>query len=206
MKRILFLTIASFICLSLSAQKKFTYGIYLGTGFASEKTDYSNISTLPIDHGGFSFHYGIHLNYAIAKRLQLETGLKKVTKGYEYTSTVNLSSQYNKITTASVPAVLLVHIIDYPEEIPFRLSIGAGLYASYAVSGKIINENGTKTNASFSNSNRFETGPRIMSKFEFFHKLEAYLATDIASTNTIKNGSGYVKQGSIQIGLGWVFK
>lgn len=206
MKKILVLAIGSLICINLSAQKKITYGIYLGAGFASEKTDYSNISTLPIEHGGFSLHYGLHLDYAIAKRFQLETGLQKVTKGYEYTSTTTLSSQYNKITTASVPVMLLVHILDYPEEVPIRLSLGAGMYASYAVNGKIINDNGTSSSATFSNSNRFEIGPRIMSKFEIFQKLEAYFAADIASTNTVTKGTGYVKQGSIQIGLGWVFK
>ncbi|MBS1512542.1 MAG: outer membrane beta-barrel protein [Bacteroidetes bacterium] len=205
MKKILLPVLFAVLSLSVIAQKKFSAGIYLGAGFAAEKSDYSNISILPIAHGGFNFHLGVHLNCAITKALEFETGVQKVTKGYEYTNTTTLSSQYNKSTTLSVPAMLLVHIVNYPEELPIRISLGAGAYGSYAISGKVIDENGSSSNATFSNSNRFEIGPRLMTKVALKQHFEAYVATDLPSTNTVKNGSGYVKQGSTQVGFGWIF-
>lgn len=182
-------------------------GVYAGVGFASEKSNYLEVSTLPIDKGGFNFHYGLHINLKLAKRLELETGLNKVTKGYEYTTTGLIGvTQYDKITTLTVPATAVFHIIDYPSEAPFRLSFGLGAYFSYAVSGKITDDNGGSQSAKFSNAKRTEFGPRWLLKAELAHKFEIYFSDDIASTNIVKNGSGYIKQGSLQMGFGYVFK
>lgn len=201
---------AAIVCLLLMAgvnAQKVRTGIYAGVAFAGQKSDYWQISSLPISEGGISIHYGIHFNLPLAKRLELETGIQKVTRGYAYTDNSNSipQEQYTKIQGASVPVVALVHILDYPEEVPFRFSLGLGAYLSYAVSGKISYEDGTSQKAKFTNAKRTEFGPRWMAKWEFAHKFECYLSGDIRSTNILKNGSGYIKQGSFQAGVGYVF-
>jgi len=200
-------TVIAFVLLAigLNAQKIKT-GIYAGVGFASQKSDYWQINTLPISKGGMNAHYGIHFNFPVAKRVELETGVQKVTRGYSYTdNNTFVEEQYTKVQCASVPVVALVHILDYPEEIPFRFSIGLGAYVSYAISGKISYEDGTDQKAKFTNAKRTEFGPRWMAKWEFAHKFECYLSNDMKSTNILKNGNGYIKQGSFQVGVGYIF-
>lgn len=206
MKKAVLITVNLFVfILGINAQK-LRVGIYAGAGFANVKSDYSEVSILPVTEGGLSAHYGIHLNIPIVERVEFETGLQKVTKGYNYwADNAFAEPQYTKIQCASVPAVLLFHILNYPDEVPFRFSIGLGAYMSYAVSGKITSGDGTKTDAGFSNAKRNETGPRWMMKWEFAHKVECYLSNDMKSTNIIKNGGGYIKQGSFQVGFGYIF-
>lgn len=190
---------------SVSAQD-IRVGVYAGVGFTGEKSDYLEISTLPISKGGMNLHYGIHVNIPIINKLEFESGLQKVTKGYTYTANnVFAVAQYTKVQCASIPVMAVYHILDYPDEVPFRFSFGLGLYGSYAISGKIKDENGNSQKAKFSNAKRTEVGPRWMAKWEFLHKFETYIANDMRSTNVIKNGSGYLKQGSFQVGLGYVF-
>lgn len=205
-KNVIAVIIFILLMTGINAQKIRT-GIYAGVGFASQKSDYLQISTLPLSEGGMSAHYGIHFNFPLVKRVELETGIQKVTRGYSYVDFGNAfaQKQYTKIQGVSVPVIALVHILDYPEEIPFRFSIGLGTYLSYAVSGKISYEDGTNQKAKFSNARRTEFGPRWMAKWEFAHKFECYLSSDMKSTNILKNGSGYIKQGSFQVGLGYVF-
>ncbi len=202
------IAILLFLAASQVQAQKIRGGIYLGTGFATQKSDYNDVSVLPIDKGGFNFHYGVHLNFGITKRFEIETGIQKVTKGFNYSpqdpNTGIIISEYTKVTTLSVPVMAVYHLINYPDEMPFRASIGVGAYGSYAATGKIKYDDGTSQKAHFSNSRRQEFGPRVMIKAEFAHKIETYIATDIASTNIVRNGSGYIRQGSIQIGLGWI--
>ncbi len=198
----------TFVLLMTGANaQKIRTGIYAGVGFASQKSDYWQTNTLPISKGGMNAHYGIHVNFPIVKRIELETGVQKVTRGYSYTDNSNLitQEQYTKVQCASIPAVALVHILDYPEEIPFRFSVGLGAYLSYAVSGKISFEDGSDQKAKFNNAKRTEFGPRWMAKWEFAHKFECYLSSDMKSTNILKNGNGYIKEGSFQVGLGYIF-
>lgn len=207
MKKNVFTVIAFVLLAAGGSAQKIKTGIYAGVGFASQKSDYWQINTLPISKGGMNAHYGIHVNFPIAKRIELETGIQKVTRGYSYTDNSSLitQEQYTKVQCASIPAVALVHILDYPEEIPFRFSIGLGAYLSYAVSGKISYEDGADQKAKFTNAKRTEFGPRWMAKWEFAHKFECYLSNDMKSTNILKNGNGYIKQGSFQVGVGYIF-
>jgi len=207
MKKNVFTVIAFVLLAAGGSAQKIKTGIYAGVGFASQKSDYWQINTLPISKGGMNAHYGIHVNFPITKRIELETGIQKVTRGYSYTDNSSLitQEQYTKVQCASIPAVALVHILDYPEEIPFRFSIGLGAYLSYAVSGKISYEDGTDQKAKFTNAKRTEFGPRWMAKWEFAHKFECYLSNDMKSTNILKNGNGYIKQGSFQVGVGYIF-
>ena len=207
MKKTLSMAVAIlFASVTVTAQQVRT-GIYAGVGFSTVKSDYDEISILPISKGGLNFHYGVHFNIPVAKRFELETGLQKVTRGFTYTNTSPLADEeYTKVQCASIPLMAVYHILDYPEEVPFRFSIGLGVYGSYAVSGRITYADGTHEKATFSNSRRNEFGPRWMMKWEFAHKFECYLSNDMKSTNIIKNGSGYLKQGSFQVGLGYVLK
>lgn len=206
MKKIFLLILAIFPLLINAHAQKIKAGIYAGLGFATEKSDYLEVGVLPITKGGMNAHYGIHINFPVGNRIEAETGLQKVTHGYTYTpNTAFDPAEYTKIQCVSAPVIVLYHILNYPDEAPFRMSVGLGIYGSYAVSGKITYEDGTSKNAGFSNVKRMELGPKWMMKWEFVHKFQCYLSSDIKSTNIIKNGSGYIKQGSFQAGLGYVF-
>lgn len=206
MKKIILALLAFVLVETSVTAQDIRIGVYAGFGLTGEKSDYLSISTLPVSKGGINLHYGIHANIPIIDKLELETGLQKVTKGYTYTANnVSAIAEYTKILCASVPVMAMYHLVDYPEEMAVRLSFGLGLYGSYAISGKITDENGTTKKAKFSNAKRMEVGPRWMAKCEFLHKFEAYIANDIRATNVIKSGNGYLKQGSFQVGLGYVF-
>jgi len=206
MKKIILAFLAFVLVETSATAQDIRVGVYAGVGFTGEKSDYPEISTLPISKGGMNFHYGIHVNIPIIDKLEFEGGLQKVTKGYTYTTTnVFTVSQYTKIQCASIPVMAVYHILDYSDELPFRFSIGLGMYGSYAISGKIKDDNGNTQKAKFSNAKRTEVGPRWMAKWEFLHKFETYIANDMRATNIIKNGNGYLKQGSFQVGLGYVF-
>lgn len=206
MKKAFALLIGCFFCLATLQAQKIRFGLYAGTGFTQVKSDAMEISTLPITEGGLNLHLGAHVNIPIVQRLELETGLHKVTRGYTYRDYTGFSQdQYTKIQCLSIPIVAVYHLLDYPDEVPFRLSIGLGVYGSYALSGRITGEDGTSQKAGFSNARRNEFGPRWMMKWEFLHRVEAYIANDLRSTNVIKNGSASLKMGSLQIGLGVLF-
>ncbi len=205
MKKLSFVAVIALLFMQAAQAQKIRTGIYAGAGFSTVKSDYDEIGVLPISKGGLNLHFGIHVNIPVTNRFELETGLQKVTRGYKYTDNSPLgSTEYTKIQCVSVPVMAVYHILDYPEEVPFRFSVGLGVYGSYAVSGRIEYEDGTHDKATFGNARRNEFGPRWMMKWEFAHKFECYLSNDMKSTNIIKNGSGSLKQGSFQVGFGYV--
>jgi hypothetical protein len=200
-----FAFLAFILFMAGAVQAQIRGGIYLGAGFSGVKSDYDNVSILPIEKGGFNFSYGLHLNVAATRHIEIETGIMKVTKGFTYTASsgYTITDQYNKITTLSVPVVLL--FTAGGKELPIQLALGAGAYGSYALSGKITEEDGTSQTAKFSNSKRLEIGPRVIGKIIFVRKFEVFIANDFGKTNILKSGNGYIRQSSLQIGFGCQF-
>lgn len=210
--------IAAVMMLAGTAQaQKIGYGVYAGINFTGAKTDYSNMYNLPISEGGANLTYGVHINLPLIKKLEVETGLQKVTTGYTFDVNRNSFpfSQYTKIQNISVPVTLLYNIPinlsdfdvrDDMKDTNFMVGIGAGLFGQYALSGKITDENGNSQSAKFSNANRLNMGPRLMMKFTFYQKFEVFIAKEWGAVNTIKNGSGYLRLNSLQMGIGYRIK
>ena len=209
---------AAMLLLAGTAQaQKIGYGIYAGVNFTGAKTDYSNMYNLPITEGGANFTYGVHVNLPLIKKLEVETGLQKVTTGYSFDASRNgvPFSHYTKIQNVSLPVTLLYNIPidlsdfevrDNMKDTDFMFGIGAGLFGQYALSGKITDEDGNSQSAKFSNAKRLDMGPRLMMKFTLYQKFEVFIAKEWGAVNTIKNGSGYLRLNSLQMGFGYRIK
>lgn len=187
------------------------YGIYGGFNFPGVSSGLSNVRDLPVDKGGFSFMAGVHANSEILKDIEIESGINLNSKGYTYETIDSWDiphDNYNKISTISIPVTVMYYLVgkdDYGNRWEdFRVGAGVGLYAGYALSGTITDEDNNKTTATFLNTNRLDYGGRVMLKTLFGH-FEGFIVGEFGLRNNIKDGSAILKQNSLMLGIGYQF-
>jgi hypothetical protein len=187
------------------------YGIHGGFNFPWISSGLTNVRDLPVDKGGLNFVLGVSGSYELLKDIEIESGINLNSKGYTYETTDGLGVPYdffNKISTVSIPVTALYYLVgndDYGERMEdFRLGLGAGLYAGYALSAKITDEDNNTVAGAFSNTNRLDYGGRIMIKTLFGHFV-GFVSGEFGFRNLIKDNSAVLKQNTLMLGVGYQF-
>lgn len=208
---ILSILFVSFVSV-LHSNAQIKYGLYTGVNFTGESTNIQNIRGLPIDQGGVNLMGGIHANKALVGNFEAELGLNFFTKGYTYEKNGEYNIPYdyfNTMKTISVPLTIFYNFVgkdDFDNLIgDLKLAVGGGLYSSYMLNGAIADEQGNVANAEFSNTNRLDYGARIMIKTLIGNHFECVVVKEFGISNTIKTGSGILKQNSLLFCIGYQF-
>lgn len=187
------------------------YGLYGGFNFPWVASDQANVRDLPVDKGGVTFMSGLHVSTEIMKDIEMESGLNLGSRGYTFETFDTWGvpyDNYTRIQTLSIPVTVMYYLVgkdDYGirwED--FRLGVGAGLFGSYALNGRITDENNNVVPAAFTNLHRFDYGGRVMLKTLFGH-FEGFVVGEFGFRNNIKDGSAVLKQNALLLGIGYQF-
>lgn len=189
------------------------YGVIGGVNFPFVRTDISNIRSLPVDKGGMNLAIGFQASKNFSDKITLQSGLNTFKTGFTYGSYDEFYGieldQYNVSNVLSFPLNVFYNFITKDEygvkDLNFTASLGAGVYGNYLLSGKITDEDGNITKATYNNLKRFETGVSIIGKVSTFQHFDVIVSYQYGLSNLLKTGTGKLSQDGFFLGVAYLF-
>lgn len=189
------------------------YGIIGGVNFPGVRTDLTNIRSLPVDKGGINISIGFQASKNFSEKITLQSGLSTFKTGFtygEYDAFYGIElDQYNVSNVLSLPLNVFYNFIPKDDfgvaDLNLTASLGAGVYGNYLLSGKITDEDGNVTKATYSNLKRVETGISVIGKVSTFQHFDVIVSYQLGLTNLIKTGVGKLNQDGFFLGAAYQF-
>ena len=195
----------------LNAQVR--YGIVGGINFPFVRSDFSNIRSLPVDKGGTNMLLGFKAAKNFGDNITLQTGLSTYKTGLTYSEYNGFYGvefdQFNVSNVVSLPFNLFYNFIPKDEfgdlDLNFTASLGIGVYGSYLLSGKITDEDGNVTKATYGNMKRFDSGVSFIGKVTTFNHFDVIVSYHLGLSNLLKSGTGNLSFDALFMGVAYTF-
>jgi hypothetical protein len=189
------------------------YGVIGGVNFPFVRSGLSNIRSLPIDKGGMNLTIGFQISTNFTDEITLQSGLNALKTGFTYGAYDEFYGiefdQYNVSNVLSLPLNVFYNFIPKDEygvkDLNFTASLGAGIYGNYLINGKITDEDGAITKATYNNLKRFDTGVSIIGKVSTFQHFDVIVSYQYGLSNLLKTGNGKLSQDGFFLGVAYHF-
>ncbi len=189
------------------------YGVIGGVNFPFVRTSISNIRSLPVDKGGMNFAIGFQAARNYTDKITLQSGLSTFKTGFTYGAYDEFYGiefdQYNVSNVLSLPLNVFYNFITKDEygvlDLNFTAGLGVGIYGNYLLSGKITDEDGNVTKATYNNLKRFETGVSIIGKVSTFQHFDVFVSYQYGLSNLLKTETGKLSQDGLFLGVAYHF-
>ncbi len=160
-----------------------------------------------------NFAIGFQAARNYTDKITLQSGLSTFKTGFTYGAYDEFYGiefdQYNVSNVLSLPLNVFYNFITKDEygvlDLNFTAGLGVGIYGNYLLSGKITDEDGNVTKATYNNLKRFETGVSIIGKVSTFQHFDVFVSYQYGLSNLLKTETGKLSQDGLFLGVAYLF-